>query len=243
MTSADLEKRPADVSRMFDRVSGHYDLTNDVLSVGVTPYWRYQTRREINPYPGQKVLDVACGTGTVSRILADHGSTVTGLDFSQGMINQAIERHGDHPNITFQQGDATELPFEDDTFDVTTVSFGIRNVQEPRKALAEMFRVTKPGGRILVCEFSHPTNGLVNWGYDTYMNVAMPSIVKLVSSDPEAYNYLFQSIQAWPEQKTFASWLREAGYQQVAYRNLTYGIVALHRGTKPATPTARQENQ
>ncbi|QUY63422.1 bifunctional demethylmenaquinone methyltransferase/2-methoxy-6-polyprenyl-1,4-benzoquinol methylase UbiE [Gulosibacter molinativorax] len=241
MTSADLEKRPADVSSMFDRVSGHYDLTNDVLSVGVTPYWRLKTRQEIDPHPGQKVLDVACGTGTVSRILADHGSTVTGLDFSQGMINQAIERHGDQPNITFQQGDATDLPFEDDTFDVTTVSFGIRNVQEPKKALAEMLRVTKPGGKILVCEFSHPTNGLVRWGYDTYMNVAMPAIVKLVSSDPEAYEYLFQSIQAWPEQREFAAWLREVGYENVAHRNLTYGIVALHRGTKPASNTPSQE--
>ena len=242
MTSADLEKRPSDVSSMFDRVSGHYDITNDVLSVGVTPYWRFKTRREIDPHPGQKVLDVACGTGTVSRILADQGSTVTGLDFSQGMINQAVARHGDHPNISFQQGDATDLPFEENTFDVTTVSFGIRNVQEPKKALAEMFRVTKPGGKILVCEFSQPTNGIVNWGYDTYMNVAMPSIVKLVSSDPEAYHYLFKSIQAWPEQSVFASWLREAGYEKVAYRNLTYGIVALHRGIKPLSTTASQEN-
>lgn len=219
---------------MFDRVSRGYDLTNDVLSLGVTPYWRMHTRRAIDPHPGQRILDVACGTGTVTRILADHGATVTGLDFSHGMISEAIERHGDHPNITFQQGDATQLPFEDNTFDATTVSFGIRNVQEPKRALAEMLRVTKPGGKILVCEFSHPTNGLVGFGYDTYMNVVMPGVVKLVSSDPEAYDYLFRSIQAWPEQATFASWLREAGYEQVAYRNLTYGIVALHRGTKPA---------
>ncbi len=219
---------------MFDRVSRGYDLTNDVLSLGVTPYWRMRTRRAIDPRPGQRILDVACGTGTVTRILADHGASVTGLDFSHGMISEAIERHGDHPNITFQQGDATQLPFEDNTFDATTVSFGIRNVQEPKRALAEMLRVTKPGGKILVCEFSHPANGLVGFGYDTYMNVVMPGVVKLVSSDPEAYDYLFRSIQAWPEEATFASWLREAGYEQVAYRNLTYGIVALHRGTKPA---------
>ncbi|UQN14591.1 class I SAM-dependent methyltransferase [Gulosibacter sp. ACHW.36C] len=234
MTKPDLAKRPDDVSSMFDRVSRGYDLTNDVLSLGVTPYWRMRARRAIDPHPGQRVLDVACGTGTVTRILADYGATVTGLDFSHGMISEAIKRHGEHPNITFQQGDATQLPFEDNTFDVTTVSFGIRNVQEPKRALAEMLRVTKPGGRILVCEFSHPTNGLVNFGYDTYMNVLMPGIVKLVSSDPEAYDYLFNTIQAWPEQATFASWLREVGYEQVAHRNLTYGIVALHRGTKPA---------
>lgn len=234
MTPADLDKRPIDVSSMFDRVSSNYDLTNDVLSVGATPYWRFKTRQAIDPYLGQKVLDVACGTGTVSRILADYGAEVTGLDFSQGMINEGIRRHDAHPNISFVQGDATELPFDDNTFDVTTVSFGIRNVQEPKRALAEMFRVTRPGGKIVVCEFSRPTNSLVGWGYDTYMNVAMPSIVKLVSSDPEAYDYLFKTIQAWPDQAEFAQWLRQAGYEQVAHRNLTYGIVALHRGTKPA---------
>jgi demethylmenaquinone methyltransferase/2-methoxy-6-polyprenyl-1,4-benzoquinol methylase len=233
VTQPDLAKRPDDVSSMFDRVSRGYDLTNDVLSLGVTPYWRMRTRRAIDPQPGTRILDVACGTGTVTRILADEGAEVTGLDFSHGMIGEAIERHGDHPNITFQQGDATQLPFDDNTFDVTTVSFGIRNVQEPKRALAVMLRVTKPGGRIVVCEFSHPTNGLVGWGYDTYMNVAMPTVVRLVSSDPEAYRYLFKSIQAWPDQRTFAGWLREVGYTDVAHRNLTYGIVALHRGTKP----------
>jgi demethylmenaquinone methyltransferase/2-methoxy-6-polyprenyl-1,4-benzoquinol methylase len=216
VTQPDLAKRPDDVSSMFDRVSRGYDLTNDVLSLGVTPYWRMRTRRAIDPQPGTRILDVACGTGTVTRILADEGAEVTGLDFSHGMI-----------------GDATQLPFDDNTFDVTTVSFGIRNVQEPKRALAEMLRVTKPGGRIVVCEFSHPTNGLVGWGYDTYMNVAMPTVVRLVSSDPEAYRYLFKSIQAWPDQRTFAGWLREVGYTDVAHRNLTYGIVALHRGTKP----------
>ncbi|SJM56022.1 class I SAM-dependent methyltransferase [Gulosibacter sp. 10] len=242
MTKVDLEKRPADVSSMFDRVSRKYDLTNDVLTAGIAPYWRARTRQAIDPRPGQRVLDVACGTGTVSRILADHGAEVTGLDFSKGMIEEGIRRHGDHPNIAFQQGDATDLPFEDGSFDVTTVSFGIRNVQRPEKALAEMLRVTRPGGRIVVCEFSRPTNAVIGWGYDTYMNVAMPGIVKLVSSDPEAYDYLFKSIQDWPDQRTFASWLREAGYEQVAHRNLAYGIVALHRGVKPIPTTAQESN-
>lgn len=218
---------------MFDRVSSKYDLTNDVLSGGLAPSWRVRTRKALRPKPGMHILDVACGTGTVSRILADHGATVTGIDFSPGMISEGVARHGDHPGITFQQGDATELPFGDNTFDATTISFGIRNVQEPKRALAEMLRVTKPGGSIVVCEFSTPTTALLRGAYDTYMNVVMPGVVGLVSSDPEAYDYLFRSIQAWPDQRTFASWLREVGYVRVEYRNLTGGIVALHRGRKP----------
>lgn len=218
---------------MFDRVSSKYDLTNDVLSGGLAPSWRVRTRKALRSKPGMHILDVACGTGTVSRILADHGATVTGIDFSPGMISEGVARHGDHPGITFQQGDATELPFDDNTFDATTISFGIRNVQEPGRALAEMLRVTKPGGSIVVCEFSTPTTALLRGAYDTYMNVVMPGVVGLVSSDPEAYDYLFRSIQAWPDQRTFASWLREVGYVRVEYRNLTGGIVALHRGRKP----------
>ena len=233
MTKPDLAKRPADVSSMFDRVSSKYDLTNDVLSGGLAPSWRVRTRKALRPKPGMRILDVACGTGTVSRILADHGATVTGIDFSPGMISEGVARHGDHPGITFQQGDATELPFDDNTFDATTISFGIRNVQEPGRALSEMLRVTKPGGSIVVCEFSTPTTALLRGAYDTYMNVVMPGVVGLVSSDPEAYDYLFRSIQAWPDQPTFASWLREVGYVRVEYRNLTGGIVALHRGRKP----------
>lgn len=233
MSKADLDKRPADVSAMFDRVSRQYDITNDVLSMGVAPYWRTRTRRAIDPKPTERILDVAAGTGTVSRILADEGAVVTALDFSAGMIAEGIRCHGDHPRIEFVQGDATDLPFDDNTFDATTVSFGLRNVQEPRKALAEMFRVTRPGGRIVICEFSTPPNAVMNAGYNAYMSTAMPAIVKLVSSDPEAYDYLFDSIKAWPDQRTLAGWLRDAGYTDVAYRNLTYGISALHRGTKP----------
>ena len=233
MSTADLDKRPADVSAMFDRVSRQYDLTNDVLSLGVSPYWRRRTRVAIDPKPTERILDVAAGTGTVSRILADFGAEVTALDFSEGMIAEGIRRHGDHPRIDFIQGDATELPFDDDTFDATTVSFGLRNVQRPERALAEMYRVTKPGGRIVICEFSTPTTGLMRVAYDLYMRIAMPVIVRAVSSDPEAYDYLLKSIQAWPDQRTLAGWLRRAGFEHVEYRNLTFGIAALHRGVKP----------
>lgn len=233
MNHVDLEKRPDEVSAMFDRVSARYDLTNDVLSLGVTPYWRRRTREAIDPKPGDLILDVAAGTGTVSRILADFGASVTALDFSAGMIHEARRRHGGHPLIEFLQGDATQLPFPDNTFDTTTVSFGLRNVQEPKRALAEMFRVTKPGGKIVICEFSTPTNPAFAKLYDWYMTTVRPVVVNLVSSDPEAYEYLFDSIKAWPDQRELAGWLREAGYRQVAHRNLAYGIAALHRGVKP----------
>lgn len=233
MHHVDLEKRPDEVSAMFDRVSTRYDLTNDVLSLGVTPYWRRRTREAIDPKPGDLILDVAAGTGTVSRILADFGASVVALDFSAGMIHEARRRHGGHPLIEFLQGDATQLPFDDNTFDTTTVSFGLRNVQEPKRALAEMHRVTRPGGKIVICEFSTPTNPVFGNLYDWYMTTVRPVVVNLVSSDPEAYEYLFDSIKAWPDQRELAGWLRAAGYQKVAHRNLAYGIAALHRGVKP----------
>lgn len=218
---------------MFDRVSARYDLMNDVLSGGIAPYWRMRTRQAVDPTPTSRILDVAAGTGTMSRIFADFGAEVTALDFSEGMLEEGRRRHGDQSRIRFVQGDATALPFADDSFDVTTVSFGLRNVVEPRRALAEMARVTRPGGRIVICEFSTPTNAPVRFGYDLYARQIMPRLSRMFSSDPEAYDYLMDSIRAWPDQPTLAEWLRGAGYGDVAYRNLTYGIVALHRGVKP----------
>lgn len=233
MTKADLQKLPSQVSAMFDRVSMHYDRTNDVLSVGCAPGWRRQTRLAVAARPGERVLDVAAGTGTMSSLFAQDGAEVTALDFSQGMIDEGVRRHGGEDRITFVRGDAMALPFDDATFDATTVSFGLRNVQEPAKALAEMRRVTKPGGRIVISEFSTVPNPVVRAGYDLWMTAAMPVLVRLVSSDPEAYRYLHETIQAWPDQPTLSRWLREAGYERVKYRNLTAGIVALHKGFVP----------
>ncbi|VXB62413.1 class I SAM-dependent methyltransferase [Pseudoclavibacter sp. 8L] len=233
MTKADLNKRPEQVSSMFDRVSKKYDETNDILSMGNAARWRVQTRHAIAPQPGEKILDVAAGTGTVSKVLADAGAKVTALDFSAGMIEEGKRIHGANPNIDFVQGDATKLPFDDNTFDASTVSFGLRNVQQPKIALQEMLRVTKPGGRLVIAEFSTPPQALIRTGYRAYMQIAMPTIVKLVSSDPEAYTYLNESIIAWPAQRELASWLREAGFERVKYRNLTAGVVALHKGFVP----------
>lgn len=243
MTIPDLAKHPDEVSGMFDRVAAGYDRTNDILSLGAAPQWRRATRRALRITPGMRILDVACGTGTVTRVLADAGAQVTGLDFSHGMIAAARERH---PHLEFIQGDATALPFADASFDATTVSFGIRNVQQPQLALREMRRVTRPGGHIVVCEFSTPVMPLMGAAYDLYLDTVMPLVVRLTSSDPAAYTYLARSIEAWPDQRTFAAWLRDAGYTDVEHRNLTGGIVALHRGTNPGAgsgtnPGARSE--
>jgi demethylmenaquinone methyltransferase/2-methoxy-6-polyprenyl-1,4-benzoquinol methylase len=219
---------------MFDQVSTHYDRTNAMLSVGNAALWRLKATHAVDPQAGERILDIAAGTGTSSVALTHTGAHVVAADFSAGMINVGRERHSGNPLIEFVQADATQLPFADNEFDVVTISFGLRNVVEPRKALAEFFRVTKPGGRIVICEFSTPPNPVVSRGYFAYLNHVMPRVVKLASSNAEAYDYLGESIAAWPTQPVLSGWLREAGYASVAYRNLTLGIVALHRGVKAA---------
>jgi demethylmenaquinone methyltransferase / 2-methoxy-6-polyprenyl-1,4-benzoquinol methylase len=217
---------------MFDTVSTHYDRTNAVLSVGNAALWRRATTRAINPQPGERILDIAAGTGTSSVALTRTGAEVVAADFSPGMIEVGRSRHAENPLLEFVQADATALPFDDNEFDVVTISFGLRNVVEPRTALAEFYRVTKPGGRVVICEFSTPPLAPIRVGYFAYLNHVMPTVVKLASSNAEAYDYLGESIAAWPNQKTLSGWLRSAGYTDVAYRNLTFGIVALHRGVK-----------
>ena len=218
---------------MFDQVSTHYDRTNTVMSVGNDQLWRVATTRAVDPHPGDRVLDLAAGTGTSSASIATSGATVIAADFSPGMIEVGRKKYGRVRNLQFVEADATNLPFADDEFDATTISFGLRNVVEPKKAIAEMFRVTKPGGRIVICEFSTPPNPVMKGLYDFYLKRVTPLLVKFSSSNPDAYDYLNDSIQAWPAQAELASWLRGAGWTEVKYKNLTGGIVALHRGTKP----------
>ena len=218
---------------MFDEVSTHYDRTNAVLSMGNAALWRVATTRAVHPVAGERILDVAAGTGTSSVALAKSGAHVVAADFSPGMIEVGRERLAGHPFIEFVQADAMALEFDDDTFDAVTISFGLRNVTDPRAALAEFFRVTKPGGRVVICEFSRPPAALIRAGYFGYLKVGMPLLVKAASSNPAAYEYLMDSIKDWPSQDVLCQWLRSAGYEQVAYRNLTAGIVALHRGIKP----------
>ncbi|MET1051690.1 MAG: demethylmenaquinone methyltransferase [Mycetocola sp.] len=233
MNKADLSKQPAQVSAMFDQVSTHYDRTNTVMSVGNDQLWRVATTRAIDPHPGDRILDLAAGTGTSSASIAKSGATVIAADFSPGMIEVGRKKFGRVRNLQFVEADATNLPFDDDEFDATTISFGLRNVVEPKKAIAEMFRVTKPGGRIVICEFSTPPNAVMKGLYDFYLKRITPVLVKFSSSNPDAYDYLNDSIKAWPAQAELASWMRGAGWTEVKYRNLTGGIVALHRGTKP----------
>jgi demethylmenaquinone methyltransferase/2-methoxy-6-polyprenyl-1,4-benzoquinol methylase len=233
VNKADLTKRPAEVASMFDEVSTHYDRMNTVLSAGNDHLWRIATTRAIDPRPGELVLDVAAGTGTSSAAIAARGAHVVAADFSAGMIEVGKARQAGNPRLEFVQADATALPFGDDEFDAVTISFGLRNIVEPKKALAEFFRVTKPGGRLVVCEFSTPPLGPVRGAYYAYLRYGMPLAARLASSNAAAYEYLMDSIRAWPSQPALAGWLREAGYEKVAYRNLTGGIVALHRGYKP----------
>jgi len=221
---------------MFDQVSTRYDRTNNVLSVGNAALWRVATTRAVGPRAGETILDVAAGTGTSSASLARNGASVVAADFSEGMIEVGRRRQAGNPFVRFVQADATALPFDDDSFDAVTISFGLRNIVDPKKALAEFFRVVKPGGRVVVCEFSQPPLTPIRAGYSAYLKYGMPVLARVASSNPAAYEYLMDSIQAWPNQRELASWLREAGLERVAFRNLTAGIVALHRGFKPERP-------
>ncbi|GAA2054632.1 bifunctional demethylmenaquinone methyltransferase/2-methoxy-6-polyprenyl-1,4-benzoquinol methylase UbiE [Leifsonia soli] len=236
MSKADLSKQPAQVAAMFDQVSTRYDRTNNVLSVGNAALWRVATTRAVDPRVGETILDVAAGTGTSSASLARNGASVVAADFSAGMIEVGRQRQAGNPFIRFVQADATDLPFDDDTFDAVTISFGLRNIVDPKKALAEFYRVVKPGGRVVVCEFSRPPLAPVRAGYSAYLKFGMPVLARVASSNPAAYEYLMESIEAWPDQRALAGWMREAGFERVAYRNLTAGIVALHRGFKPERP-------
>ncbi|MBN9223959.1 MAG: bifunctional demethylmenaquinone methyltransferase/2-methoxy-6-polyprenyl-1,4-benzoquinol methylase [Microbacterium sp. SCN 70-27] len=230
---ADLGKDPARVSGMFDEVARGYDRTNTVLSLGQDRLWRVATTRAVAPKPGQRILDLAAGTGASSVSLARSGADVVAGDFSAGMIAEGRRRHGDVSNLEFTLSDATALPFEDDTFDAVTISFGLRNVNDPKKALAEMLRVTAPGGKLVICEFSHPQNPAFAGLYRFYNDRVLPLVAKTVSTNADAYDYLNESIRDWPDQVTLSSWIRGAGWTEVAHRNLTFGIVALHRGVKP----------
>ncbi|MCU1570659.1 MAG: bifunctional demethylmenaquinone methyltransferase/2-methoxy-6-polyprenyl,4-benzoquinol methylase [Naasia sp.] len=233
MNQADLSKRGADVAAMFDKVSARYDRTNTVLSVGNDTVWRAATTRAVAPRPGERILDLAAGTGTSSAALARSGASVVAADFSEGMLEVGRRRQAGNPRITFVHADAQALPFGDAEFDAVTMSFGLRNVEQPKVALAELFRVTKPGGRIVICEFSTPPLGLIRRGYTAYLKRVLPVLSKITSSNAPAYDYLGDSILDWPDQKTLSGWIRDAGYADVGYRNLTAGVVALHRGRKP----------
>ncbi|MDO5697756.1 MAG: demethylmenaquinone methyltransferase [Dermatophilus congolensis] len=231
MTRASLDKQPSDVASMFDDVAPRYDITNLAMSGGMEKYWRRVVLREINARPGDRVLDIAAGTGTSSAILADRGVDVVPADFSIGMLKVG---RGRRPDLPFLGADATALPFADESFDAVTISFGIRNVADYDQALREFLRVTKPGGKLVICEFSDPVVPVFRGAYRWYLGTGLPAVARRVSSDPESYLYLAESIKEWPTQPAFAAHVREAGWADVRWRNLTGGIVALHTAVRRA---------
>ncbi|GAB3195583.1 demethylmenaquinone methyltransferase [Nocardioides hungaricus] len=231
MVRAELDKQPSDVRSMFDAVARRYDVTNDVLSLGQDRRWRQAVLVAVDPRPGERVLDLAAGTGTSSQPFADRGAIVVPCDFSIGMLRVGKRTR---PRLPFTAGDGTRLPFADGTFDAVTISFGLRNIVDPLAGLRELRRVTRPGGRLVVCEFSHPTWAPFRTAYVEYLMRALPPIARALSSSPDAYVYLAESIRAWPDQAGLAAMIAAAGWQAPQWRNLSGGIVALHRATTPA---------
>ncbi len=230
MTRADLSKAPAQVAAMFDGVAERYDVTNDVLALGQTRAWRKAVVAAVEPKPGQRILDLAAGTGTSSLPFERAGATVIPADFSLGMLRVGHRRQ---PGLPFVAGDALHLPFRDGSFDAVTISFGLRNLSDRDQGLAEMRRVVRPGGRLVICEFSHPTWAPFRTVYTEYLMKALPAVATRVATNPEAYVYLAESIRAWPDQRALAAEVSAAGWQRVQWRDLTGGIVALHRAVNP----------
>ena len=220
---------------MFDQVAQRYDLANDVLALGQTRLWRRAVVNAVRPSAGERILDLAAGTGTSSVPISARGAEVVACDFSWGMLAVGRQRQ---PELTFVAGDALRLPFADGAFDAVTISFGLRNTADPAAALAEMGRVVRPGGRLVVCEFSHPTNAPLRTVYTEYLMRALPAVATRVATNPDAYVYLAESIRAWPDQRALASVIAAAGWQDVAWLDLTAGIVAVHRARKPESPVS-----
>jgi demethylmenaquinone methyltransferase / 2-methoxy-6-polyprenyl-1,4-benzoquinol methylase len=230
MSRANMDKNPDEVAAMFDGVAKRYDLVNDLLSLGRTRAWRKATTAAINPQPGMKILDLAAGTGSSSAPLAARGADVIPADFSEGMLAAGRKAR---PHLAFTKADALNLPFADGEFDVATISFGLRNTQNTARALAEMLRVVKPGGELVVCEFSSPTFAPFRTIYTNYLMKALPAIARRSSSNPDAYIYLAESIRAWPNQGALAAEITAAGWVDVSWKNLTGGVVAVHKARKP----------
>ena len=227
------------VAEVFHSVAAKYDLMNDVLSGGLHRLWKRFTIELSGVRPGNRVLDIAGGTGDLTRkfasIVGPTGEVVL-ADINDSMLKVGRDRlldKGVAGNVQFVQADAEALPFPDNHFDVVTIAFGLRNVTRKENALRSMLRVLKPGGRLLVLEFSKPGNPLLAKAYDTYSFSFMPLAGKLITNDADSYRYLAESIRMHPDQETLKAMMVEAGFERVTYHNMTGGIVALHRGIKP----------
>jgi demethylmenaquinone methyltransferase / 2-methoxy-6-polyprenyl-1,4-benzoquinol methylase len=240
MARAQLDKRPTEVSAMFDLVAERYDLLNDILSLGQDRQWRRAVAAALAATEGERILDLAAGTGTVSQRLAGVGADCVACDFSLGMLQVGAIRLGgdagtgpagrpDRGRVRFVAGDALALPFRTGAFDAVTISFGLRNVADPAAALAEMRRVTRPGGRLLICEFGHLSRPRLDAAYGWCLAIGLPAVARRLSPNPDAYSYLAESIGAWPDKQELAAMIRAAGWSSVRWRTLSLGIVALHQ--------------
>jgi len=235
MTRAQLDKRPADVAAMFDQVAGRYDLLNDVLSLGQDRWWRKVVANAVAAQPGERILDLAAGTGTSAVTFTATGAACVACDFSLGMLRAGAARLGRQPPgpggpLAFVAGDALRLPFADQAFDAVTISF---NVADPDAALAEMLRVTRPDGRLVICEFGHLPSPRLDALYDRYLMAALPAVARRLSPAGDAYEYLAESIREWPDRAELARWIRAAGWTAVRWRDLTLGVVTVHAARRP----------
>ncbi|MEU7002803.1 demethylmenaquinone methyltransferase [Nonomuraea sp. NPDC046570] len=240
MTRAQLDKQPHEVAAMFDRTARRYDLVNDVISLGQVRLWRKAVAAAVDAGPGELVLDLGAGTGTSTDAFTALGARAIASDFSLGMLTTGVRRRGGSGisgggvrGVSFVAGDALRLPFADDSFDAVTISVALRNVHDTSQALREMLRVAKPGGRLVILEFSHVTVPIVDTVYREYLMRLLPKVAKVFGSNDDSYEYLAESIRDWPDQRTLAGIIQRAGWERVAWRNLTMGTVALHRGFKP----------
>ncbi|WP_309104704.1 class I SAM-dependent methyltransferase [Microbacterium sp.] len=229
-TRPGLDRQPAAVTAMFDRVAPRYDLLNLVMTGGYVTRWRRAVTAAIAPQPGERILDVAAGTGTSAVPLERAGAEVVASDPSPGMLAAGRRRH---PHLTFANADALDLPFADASFDAVTISFGLRNIGDAERALREIARVCRPGGRLVICELSTPTTPLLRAGHRAVVQRLLPALGRLASADPPAYRYLAETVLTWADQRALAAVIRECGWHDVEYRNLSRGVVAIHRGTRP----------
>lgn len=232
MTRADLSKDPNAVAKMFDEVAHRYDLTNDVLAAGQTRAWRRAVVRALNVQSTDHILDLAAGTGTSTTPIQRAGADAVACDFSLGMLRAGRTRNS---TLSFVAGDALRLPFADGAFDAVTISFGLRNVVDTSAALAEMRRVTRLGGRLVICEFTTPRQPALRTLYREYLLELLPAVARAVSSNPAAYEYLAESILSWPSQQDLCHVIQRSGWSDVQWRDLSMGIVALHRAVNLPT--------
>lgn len=226
---------------MFDQIAERYDLLNDVLSLGQDRWWRRVVAATVAARPGERVLDLAAGTGTSSRTFTTSGAYCVACDFSLGMLQVGARKAASRPQpgrsapgpVRFAAGDALALPFRDRAFDAVTISFGLRNVADPDAALAEMLRVTRPGGRLVICEFGHLAADRLDAWYGRYLSTALPAVARRLSPSSDAYSYLAESIREWPRQAELAGRIRAAGWSAIRWRNLTLGVVTVHAALRP----------